>query len=107
MLRLFLLLLALVAAPAAAQLPSRANAIVPELVAEGPAIPGGMTAEVHRLEGLSDDDVLGLVGILGDEDGRAVEPVEVGGGAVGVESHCRSIRPARPRGIRGRPGIAP
>ena len=40
MLRLLLFLLALVAAPAAAQ-PARVNAIQPELVAEGPVRPGG------------------------------------------------------------------
>ncbi|MDQ3144535.1 MAG: thiol:disulfide interchange protein, partial [Pseudomonadota bacterium] len=41
MLRLLLLILALIAAPAAAQLLQRPNAIVPELVAEGPVLPGG------------------------------------------------------------------
>jgi DsbC/DsbD-like thiol-disulfide interchange protein/cytochrome c biogenesis protein CcdA len=41
MLRWLLLLLALVAAPAAAQLAPRDNSIRPELVAEGPAVPGG------------------------------------------------------------------
>jgi DsbC/DsbD-like thiol-disulfide interchange protein/cytochrome c biogenesis protein CcdA len=41
MLRWFLFLLALVAAPAAAQPAPRENAIRPELVAEGPAMPGG------------------------------------------------------------------
>jgi DsbC/DsbD-like thiol-disulfide interchange protein/cytochrome c biogenesis protein CcdA len=40
MFRLLLILVALVAGPAAAQLP-RQNAIQPELVAEGPALPGG------------------------------------------------------------------
>jgi hypothetical protein len=33
------------------------------------------------------DEVLGLVRVLGDEDRGAVQPVEVVGGAVGVESH--------------------
>ena len=41
MLRWLLLLCALVATPAAAQLAPRENAIQPELVAEGPASPGG------------------------------------------------------------------
>jgi len=41
MLRRLLFLFALVAAPAAAQLAPRENAIRPELVAEGPAVPGG------------------------------------------------------------------
>jgi DsbC/DsbD-like thiol-disulfide interchange protein/cytochrome c biogenesis protein CcdA len=41
MLRWLLILFALIAAPAAAQLAQRANAIQPELVAEGPAVPGG------------------------------------------------------------------
>ena len=41
MFRWLLLLIAWTAAPAAAQLPPRDNAIKPELVAEGPAIPGG------------------------------------------------------------------
>ena len=41
MFRWLLLLIALFAAPAAAQLPPRENAIRPELVAEGPAVPGG------------------------------------------------------------------
>ncbi|MDQ3077687.1 MAG: thiol:disulfide interchange protein, partial [Pseudomonadota bacterium] len=40
MFRLLLLLIALIVAPAAAQLP-RPSAIVPELIAEGPALPGG------------------------------------------------------------------
>ncbi|HEU4958265.1 MAG TPA: thiol:disulfide interchange protein, partial [Sphingomicrobium sp.] len=42
-LRLILFLLALLSpvAPAAAQLAPRENAIKPELVAEGPAVPGG------------------------------------------------------------------
>ena len=40
--RLFLVLAALFAVPAQAQLPQRGqNAIVPELIAEGPAAPGG------------------------------------------------------------------
>ena len=38
---LFLLLCALLAQPAVAQLASRQNAIQPELIAEGPATPGG------------------------------------------------------------------
>ena len=41
MLRWLLILIALIAAPAAAQLAPRENAIRPELVAEGPAAPGG------------------------------------------------------------------
>ena len=41
MLRWLLLLIALIAAPAAAQLVPRDNAIRPELVADGPAVPGG------------------------------------------------------------------
>ena len=41
MLRWLFLLLTLVSVPAAAQRPARENAIRPELVAEGPAIPGG------------------------------------------------------------------
>ncbi len=41
MLRWLLLLIALIAAPAAAQLAPRDNAIRPELDAEGPAVPGG------------------------------------------------------------------
>ncbi len=41
MLRSLLLLFTLIAAPAAAQLASRENSIKPELVAEGPAVPGG------------------------------------------------------------------
>ena len=41
MLRWLLILIALIAAPAAAQLGPRENAIRPELVAEGPAVPGG------------------------------------------------------------------
>ena len=41
MFRWLFLLFALVAAPAAAQLSQRENAIRPELVAEGPAVPGG------------------------------------------------------------------
>jgi DsbC/DsbD-like thiol-disulfide interchange protein len=40
MFRWFLLLFAMVAAPATAQLAPRENAIRPELVAEGPALPG-------------------------------------------------------------------
>ena len=41
MLRWLLLLFTLIAAPAAAQLAPRENSIKPELVAEGPAVPGG------------------------------------------------------------------
>ncbi|HXH00367.1 MAG TPA: protein-disulfide reductase DsbD domain-containing protein [Sphingomicrobium sp.] len=41
MLRFLLLLCALLATPAAAQRPQRLNAIVPELIAEAPATPGG------------------------------------------------------------------
>lgn len=41
MLRWLLLLFALIAAPAAAQLAPRQNAIRPELIAEAPAVPGG------------------------------------------------------------------
>ena len=41
MLRCLILLFALIAAPAAAQLTPRENAIRPELIAEGPAVPGG------------------------------------------------------------------
>lgn len=41
MFRWLFLLFALVAAPAAAQLGQRENAIRPELIAEGPAVPGG------------------------------------------------------------------
>ena len=41
MLRWLLLLFALIAGPAAAQLAPRQNAIRPELIAEGPAVPGG------------------------------------------------------------------
>ncbi|HET9336085.1 MAG TPA: thioredoxin family protein [Sphingomicrobium sp.] len=41
MYRWLLLLFALIAAPVAAQLGARENAIRPELVAEGPAVPGG------------------------------------------------------------------
>ncbi|HEU0310708.1 MAG TPA: protein-disulfide reductase DsbD domain-containing protein [Sphingomicrobium sp.] len=41
MLRWLLILLALLAAPAGAQLAPRENAIKPELVAEGPVLPGG------------------------------------------------------------------
>jgi DsbC/DsbD-like thiol-disulfide interchange protein/cytochrome c biogenesis protein CcdA len=41
MLRWLILLFALFAAPAAAQLGQRENSIKPELVAEGPAVPGG------------------------------------------------------------------
>ena len=40
MFRWLLILIALVAGPAAAQLP-RQNAIQPELIVEGPAVPGG------------------------------------------------------------------
>jgi hypothetical protein len=49
------------------------------------------------------DEVLGLVRILGDQDGGAVEPVEEGGGAVGVQSHGRSFGHARRRVIRDAP----
>ncbi|HET9399076.1 MAG TPA: thiol:disulfide interchange protein, partial [Sphingomicrobium sp.] len=41
LLKSLLLCLALLAAPAAAQLAPRDNAIRPELIAEGPAVPGG------------------------------------------------------------------
>jgi DsbC/DsbD-like thiol-disulfide interchange protein len=41
MLRWLTFLIALIAAPAVAQLPPRENAIRPELIAEGPAVPGG------------------------------------------------------------------
>ncbi|MCL6699419.1 thioredoxin family protein [Sphingomonas sp. NSE70-1] len=41
MLRWLLILFALIATPAAAQLAPRENSIKPELVAEGPAVPGG------------------------------------------------------------------
>mgnify|MGYP006200408167 CR=1 FL=1 len=48
-------------------------------------------------------EALRLVRIPGDQDGGAVKPVEERGGAVGVESHGRSIWHPRTGVIRDAP----